>query len=310
MSTTPNTQTKPTLSDEKLLELCAHYGKLALHYRRKFIGLLPEVNRRKLFLGKGFNSIFEFAFKLAGLSEAQVKRAISLDQKFSDKPILREALVTGKISLDKLARVASIATPENQEFLVTQVSLLSKSSVETLVRDMKFVPGHKSGNQNGLFNTHDTHDPALAGESASFPRLQNLNLSPEVIAKLSELQNKGLDINALILEFLKEREAEIETKKAEIAAQASATEISALATAKKPSRYITTKTKKLLREIHGTKCAVPHCQKPAKEIHHTARFALYQTHNPNYLAPLCHEHHLIAHTIDQNFLNKRKATTS
>ncbi len=299
-------KTMKNLTDEKLLEICSRYGKLALHYRRKFIGLLPEVNRRKLYEKKGFNSIFEFAAKLAGISQEQVKRTISLDKTFSDKPILHEALTNGKVSLNKLARIASVATVENQEYLTNQVSLLSKSAVETLVRDMKFVPGHKSDEQNGLFQTHDTHERS---ECASLPKLQNLKLSPEVIAKLFELQNKGLDINEMILEFLKQREQKIETEKAEISARASAKENSALATAKKPSRHISVQTKKLLHAIHGSKCAVPHCQKPSKEIHHTARFALSNSNNPNFLAPLCHEHHLIAHTIDQNLHQKRAITT-
>jgi len=274
------TPTPRVLSDEKLLELCSNYGKLALHYRRKFIGLLPEVNRRKLFQKKGFNSVFEFAFKLAGLSQEQVKRAISLDQKFSDKPILREVLVTGKVSVNKLARIASIATAENQEFLATQIELLPNRAIETFVKDIR----HE--NDPDFVHVHKTHDPALAGECAS-----TLDLSPEVIAKLFELQNKGLDINKLILEFLKEREEKIENKKAEISAQA---------TAKKPSRHIPAKIKKIIHAEHGTKCAIANCQKSAQTIHHTARFALYQAHNSHYLAPLCHEHHLIAHTIDLN----------
>ncbi|MFA5821368.1 MAG: hypothetical protein WC873_04730, partial [Candidatus Gracilibacteria bacterium] len=194
-----------------------------------------------------------------------------------------------------LARITSIATVENQEFLGNQVQLLSKSAVETLVRDIK------TENQNGLFEPQieakslpgqETHERS---ECAPFSKLQNLILSPEVIAKLSELQNKGLDVNDLILEFLKEREEEIENEKAKISAN------SALAIAKKPSRYIPAKTKRLLHSIHGTKCAITHCQKPAQTIHHTARFALSQAHNPNYLAPLCHEHHQIAHAVDWKF---------
>ncbi len=292
------------LSDQKLLELCSHYGKLALHYRRKFIGLLPEVNRRRLFQKKGFNSIFEFAFKLAGLSEAHVKLAISLDQNFADKPILHNALTSGKTSINKLVRIASVATVENQKFLATQVELLPNRALETLVRDIKVDPENflhvqKNGNQNSLFHTHER------SECASFPKLQNLHLSPEVIAKLSELQNKGLDINKMILNFLKKREEKIETEKAEISAQTSRAGNSSLATAKKPSRYVPAKTKKLLRAEHGSKCAVPHCQKPAKAIHHTARFALSQTHDPNFLAPLCHEHHVIAHSIDRHFCQKQ-----
>lgn len=37
------------ISDEKLLELCAHWGHQLLQARYKFVGLLPEVNRRRLY---------------------------------------------------------------------------------------------------------------------------------------------------------------------------------------------------------------------------------------------------------------------
>ncbi|MFA5820838.1 MAG: hypothetical protein WC873_01920 [Candidatus Gracilibacteria bacterium] len=256
------------LSDKKLYELCKHFGKLALNYRNKFTGLLPEVNRRRLYEQKSF----------------------------LDKPALQELFTTGKISANKLARITSVATIANQEFLANQVQLLPKSAVETLVRDLRHET--KSENQNGLFEAQI--------EAKSLPEQTRLNLSSEVIAKLSELQNKGLDINELILEFLNERKEKIENEKAEITAQASVTENSALARAKKTSRYIPAKTKKFLRSEYGTKCAITHCQKSAQTTHHTARFALSQAHDPNYLAPLCHEHHLIAHAIDRKFLDARK----
>ncbi len=292
--------TPHSLTNKKLYERCKYFGKLALSYRNRFIGLLPEVNRRKLYEQKGFSSIFEFAFKLAGLSEKQVRIALNLEKNFSDKPVLHDLFTTGRVSMNKLARVTSIATIENQEFLANQVQLLSKSAVETFVRDIKHVQEHE--NQNSLFK------PEI--EAKSLPGQSSLKLSPEVIAKLFELQNKGLDINNLILNFLKEREENIEKEKAEITAKASTMENPALAPAKKPSRYIPSQTKKLFRAIHGTKCAIAHCQKPAKTIHHTARFSLSQSHNPHYLAPLCHEHHLIAHTIDNKFLSKRRSVAS
>ncbi|MFA5876701.1 MAG: hypothetical protein WC901_08510 [Candidatus Margulisiibacteriota bacterium] len=271
------------MTDETLYELCRHYGKQALEWRNKFAGLLPEVERRKLYKKKGFGSIFEFAFKLAGLSEAQVKLALSLDQKFSDKPVLRELLVSGKASVNKLVRVASVATIENQKFLAKQVETLPNRALETFVRDIKFLHVQKTEKQNRLFEN----------------KMEELKLSDQVVGKLVELQNKGLDINEMILEFLKTREEKIENEKDEISAN------SALATAKKTPRYIPAKTRHLLKAEHGTKCAIAHCQKPAKTIHHTARFALSQSHNPHYLAPLCREHHLIAHTVDQKFLIAR-----
>lgn len=57
------------LSDENLYKLCQQYGEQARVWRQKFAGLLPEVHRRKLYEKKGFSSIFEFAAKLAGMSE-------------------------------------------------------------------------------------------------------------------------------------------------------------------------------------------------------------------------------------------------
>ncbi|HLG25330.1 MAG TPA: hypothetical protein VI588_00865, partial [Candidatus Gracilibacteria bacterium] len=66
------------MSDEKLFRLCKYYGEQARAWRQKFCGLLPEVNRRKLHERKGFGSIFEFAKKLAGLSEEQVRRVLNL----------------------------------------------------------------------------------------------------------------------------------------------------------------------------------------------------------------------------------------
>ncbi len=279
------------MSDEKLYELCRQYGRQALEWRNKFAGLLPEVERRKLYLQNGFGSIFEFAFKLAGLSEAQVKLALSLDQKFADKPALKELLTSGKVSVGKLVRVAAVATVENQSFLADQVRLLPKGALETLARDMraengrmvteKFLPGQKNEDQDGLFES----------------KLEKLKLSGEVVEKLTDLQGKGIDINELILELLKEREEEIEEKKSTIAKM----------TETGKSRYISVKTMRVLHEEYGTKCAVPNCKKSAETVHHTARFGLVKAHDPRFMAPLCREHHAIAHSIDLKVVKKKMA---
>ena len=57
------------ISDQQLYELCQKYGERARTWRQKFAGLLPEVYRRRLYEKKGFGSIFEFAAKLAGMSQ-------------------------------------------------------------------------------------------------------------------------------------------------------------------------------------------------------------------------------------------------
>ena len=183
------------MPDENLYNLCKEYGERARIWRQRFAGLLPEVFKRKLYERKGFCSIFEFAKKLAGMSEEQVRLVLNLEKRFEEMPRLKSLLTDGKVSVNKLARIVSIAKRENEIFLVNQVQILSKSAVETLVRDEKFAKKYEG--QDGL-------QESFFG-SESLPG-QTLNLSAEVSRKLLELQQKGIDINDLLIEFLKKRE--------------------------------------------------------------------------------------------------------
>ena len=124
-------------SDRQLLALCREAGQQALRWRRKFIGYLPEVYHRRLYEKKGCSSIFEFGKKMAGLSEAQIRLALNLERRFKDKPALLSALVDGEVSINKLTRIASIATRENDKVLAETAQALSKSSLEVFVRDVR-----------------------------------------------------------------------------------------------------------------------------------------------------------------------------
>lgn len=273
-----------TISDEKLLKLCEKFGKRALVWRRKFTGLLPEVNRRRLYELRGCGSIFEFAAKLGGLSEQQVRRALNLSYEFRNKPALQALLANGTVGLSKLARVASIATPENELELAEKVKLLSKAALETLVRDEHIFEG-----QNGL-------SKALF-EVKSVPGHTTFELSAAVIEKLNELQSQGQDVNYILLELLEKRCKGIAQKKAQLSQAAQTTN----------SRHIPVLIKRVLQEEFGQKCSIKTCSKPAADIHHTQRFSLSHTHDPLYLAPLCKEHHQLAHSVDLTHIRVRKA---
>ncbi len=258
------------INDEKLFQLCKKYGKNALLWRRKFIGLLPEVNRRRLFEKKGFTSIFEFAAKLAGLSQDQVRTVLNLEKRFEDKPVLKNILVNGEVSVNKLARVAAIATPENEKILAEQVKLLPQKALETLVRDEKL---------NVL------PEPFFEGKSL---RAQTFELADDIKQQLQDFQEKGIDPNELLRALLAEHKQKIAQQKEQISAE----------TKPAKSRYIPIKIKRIIKQEYGKKCSIQSCKKSSKQIHHTQRLALAHTHDPHYLAPLCNEHHLIAHSVD------------
>ncbi|MEK9159145.1 MAG: hypothetical protein AAB383_00295 [Patescibacteria group bacterium] len=262
------------MTDEELYEKARLYGQNVLQWRQRFMGLLPEVEKRRLYAKKGFGSVFEFAFKLAGLSEEQVRRVLSLEKKFTELPVLKGLLETGEVSVNKLARVASIATSQNELELAEVVKVLPQKALETLVRDENAVPLVPRGH---------------------FVRAHNLGLSDEVTAKLLELQEKGLDVNELFLEFLQKHEEEIAQEKAAIAAELPGSQ----------SRHVPARTQRVLQKENGSKCSIQTCKRPAQHLHHTQTFALSRRHDPHYLAPLCKEHHTIAHAINVKVQERR-----
>jgi hypothetical protein len=352
------------LSDEKLFSLCKMFGARALEARRKFLGLLPEINRReqaerlkgKSWLARrGFPDIFVFAKKLAGASEKQVRIVLNLKIRFEDKPALQSMLINGEVSANKLARVVSIATVENQEALAEQVRVLPTRAIEVLVRDVKNEQNILQGSdgdaskntvRDGLQEPliKDAHlrvqtsgignavrsgekNAAAAGELLSMK--MSLKLDNDVVAELHELQQKGININEILREALWKRRDGIAREKEELEARemagagkthgvrpAEAREIPQSdpannidggrpTTGRTFSRYISVRVKKILADEHGTKCSIQNCRRDSEQIHHTRRFALTQSHDPRYLAPLCREHHLIAHSIDRRFWRRR-----
>jgi len=154
-----------------------------------------------------------------------------------------------------------------------------------------------------------------------------LHLSPEVQQKLLELQQKGIDINNFILESLQKREQEIAERKEEISKQIlkreeekfvknfmkNSMENSAESSAWKsnerfPTKHIPISARKILHEEFGKKCSIKNCQKPSVQIHHIQRFFASQSHDPRYLAPLCKEHHELAHSADLAYHDIRRKT--
>ncbi|MFA5948368.1 MAG: hypothetical protein WC806_05395 [Candidatus Gracilibacteria bacterium] len=299
------------MSDENLFKLCRLYGEKARMWRQKFIGLLPEVYKRRLFEKKGFSSIFEFAKKLCGLSEEQVRLVLNLEKRFEKMDVLKGLLVEGKVSVNKLSRIASIAKPENEVFLAGQVQMLSKSAVESLVRDEKIYEkeNRKNDSKNEVENVNFENQNGLRKsffEDKSLPehfqnRDNNLELSPEVREKLFELQQKGIDINNLLLEFLQKREEKIIEKKKEIREKVLQKEQEKPAT-----KHVPIVVRRIIELEYGKKCSIKNCQKQAIHIHHLQRFSVSQSHDPNYLVPLCKEHHERMHAVDLAYCEIRR----
>lgn len=271
------------LSDKQLLKRCQDYGRRSLKWRWKFLGLLPEIGRRRLWEKRGFLSVFHFAAQTAGVSRNQVSRVLNMDRRFEANSVfqLRELLVEGEVSPNKLARVVAVADVETEEAWVAHVKALPHRAVERLVKDVKLK------NLNGL---------GKPGIDAKSVHAHRLNLSDEVEVKLEEMQNRGIDVNEFLMEKLLEREQEIEYEKESIVSNLP----------KEQPRSMTVQVERVMKSEWGSKCAVRSCAWIAEEVHHLVPFSMNPVHDPRLMAPLCREHHAVAHSVNRCVQGRRK----
>lgn len=262
-------------SDEQILATCVRYGEEARKWKNKFLGLLPEVDRRQLYEKKGFTSVVHFAQVVGGVSEEQVRTALRLDVQFQETPMLHTLFTSGEVGMHKLARIASIANKSNEEFLANQVHILPAAALNTLVKDVRQA-------EKSLY----VQNPALP----TIPEITQVavQLDQEVAQELLAMREKGIDIDSELKLFLEQRKTQIEQEKETLGEQCEETK----------SRYIPKDVRNILTKEYGTKCSMPGCTNLSEEIHHTQRWSMSQKHDPRYMAPLCYEHHQIAHAKD------------
>lgn len=292
------------ISDKELYKKCVMYGRQALRARRKFIGLLPEVYKRRIYQRKGFASIYEFAAKLAGISNEQVNRVLSLEKRLVDTPVLREALAEGNISVNKLLRLVPIVTSKNQVQLAKKAEVLSSRALEVFVKDYKREKTGDFEKGKGLMEVK-TRDESVHVHGPQ--SIQTLHLAPDVEAELVQMQEKGLDVNEILRQFLRERKMKIDQTKRELAIKQAREYEEKSMIGMHAKRYIPAEIRRIIKAEHGTQCTAPGCNKKAENLHHEKPFIIFRSNDPRYLKPLCRAHHEIVHSEDEKVLKDKRS---
>jgi hypothetical protein len=101
----------------------------------KLLSLLPKINELKIYEAHGYATIFEYAGKLAGLSNSVVRKALNLEEKLKDKPYLRKTVETQGVH--KVALVAGIATVENEKMFAEKVENMSKLALQEYSKEVR-----------------------------------------------------------------------------------------------------------------------------------------------------------------------------
>ena len=249
------------MTDKDLYGLCKEYGQKARFWRRKFAGLLPEVERRGLYRRRLCGSIYEFAAKLAGMSKESVDKVLQISRKLQDKPRLLEQLETGAQSWSKLEKVAYIATSQTDGAWAERIENMPQPAVEAFVQNFRL-------------------KTTLQSETEPVKSAIQFTVKLVLAQKLQQL-SKRADFESLLEKFVESVGAQEQSEKPQ-----------AVST---PSRHIPTEIDRYVRARTNDLCAFPCCTKIGTSLHHTQRWALENIHDPDRLHLLCTNHERLAH---------------
>ncbi|MEK9159856.1 MAG: hypothetical protein AAB383_03955 [Patescibacteria group bacterium] len=279
------------LSDKDLYARCQEYGTAARVWRRRFAGLLPEVARRELHRRRGHASIYEFAFKLAGMSTASVDKVLHLAERLENKPALLAQLESGSQGWSKIEKVAFIATPETDKDWAEKVEKMGTYALEAFVQIQRGTKGHNVAEFTHVSEqNHKFHSEQWG--SMSFP------VSPEIEKRLRLMKyqlekEKGITLTYNeVLQLLMEGGG---GKEAQVTIQV-CPECAARKAAEVQGRAIPAIVMRVLQAKYRGYCGFPCCARPATSLHHTKRFSLEKGHDPAFIVPLCKIHERLVHS--------------
>ena len=99
------TSTVGALSDRELLRETSNLVRHERHLQGAIIDHLAEINARGLYLERGFSSLFDYAVRELGYSDAAAARRIGAMRLCADQPDAREGLRDGSLTLSAAAEL-------------------------------------------------------------------------------------------------------------------------------------------------------------------------------------------------------------
>jgi hypothetical protein len=320
------------MSDSDLYSSFRNHGRLVRINIRKSAGLLPELARRRLHRKRGCGSIYEFAAKHAMMSHDAVDRVLRLDRKFEKMPYLRSLMENGVVGWSKLEVVSSIATVETDQLWADKVKKIPKKGLERLVRELRDQEiRSKVNDADERSLATDRGQFASNGQLDESPQIVPIEHPPGGMFKPQGFSEAGKresgEWNTISFKLSPKTEKKLRMLKHSLEKKRKETltlndVLEAALTMTPPQESVTirevceqcTKTDQLDREARGDVsrnipisvqrlikarqeggfCAFPRCRQAGIIFHHTRRFALKPSHDPDFIVLLCEAHERVA----------------
>lgn len=121
------------LSDDQLLSNVNALARDEQHATARLIAGLAEVERRRLFLGEGYTSLFTYCTDAFHLSEHAAYARIEAARVAQQFPAVLEQLAEGELTLTAVSLLRPVLTPDNCDRLLAAARHKRKHDVEKLV---------------------------------------------------------------------------------------------------------------------------------------------------------------------------------
>lgn len=122
-----------SLSDDQLLSNLKALACVERQATAQLIAVLAELDRRKLYLGQGFSSLFTYCTEALHLSEHAAYGRIEAVRAAHRFPIVLDLLSDGAVTLTTICLLAPLLTAENHAALLAAARHKSRREVEHLV---------------------------------------------------------------------------------------------------------------------------------------------------------------------------------
>jgi hypothetical protein len=279
------------LNDRQIHKKFIKLGTQRIALTRKLFALIPEIEKRKIYLHKGCKDIQEYALKYAGLSYSAVRNCISVIKKAKNFPLIASEIEN--VGIYKAELALKIANKENESIVVDKMKNMSRSAFKLLVAETK---------NHGFSDRKCSAVPmkksiCLKGESLKiFNRLKfklKMENEEELILKILKLAE------GQILKDL-ENTQKMRTKRPRVANNTGHKFLPAGI-----SRYIPSAIRSEVVKRSDGLCQYPNCSSQIDTFHHIDRFSENKNHNN--IIGLCKAHHEFAHNnlIDESSLKFR-----
>ncbi len=269
-------------NEEKALH--QEFSSLARQYKQmknRVLLALPRIRDARIAEKLGFDDIFDYALKVAGLPYTTVARALRLDKRLDKLPSLKAKIQD--VGLSKVELVARVATRESEEMWVNKLDHMSKRAIESCVREFKN-DDRSIEIARPCFAVNEVKKVKLTGEAQ---RLFNqLRVKMEKCSESEALED-------MLRKLLRYENAQIEGFKNKKRMNAKKDQKNEPGVKKRVTRYVDVLTQRYILSRCAGLCEYTGCVQGFDNFHHKERFSSKKSHDS--IVALCKTHHEIVH---------------